>query len=121
MIGGFDQQHFFKGCTPAATRAEVRRLFEAAGQQRLVHPLPVRQFLRGRAGTDQGVCRRGEAVRVWSGIEAQPRGNPLANASGYGGPPLLSYHNPKRKQGFRRSEESWLNCDGGQILRCLIQ
>ena len=32
MIGGFDQQHFFKGCTPAATRAEVRRLFEAAGK-----------------------------------------------------------------------------------------
>jgi uroporphyrinogen-III decarboxylase len=31
MIGGFDQFHFFVGCTPEATRAEVRRCFEAAG------------------------------------------------------------------------------------------
>ena len=33
MIGGFDQFHFFKGCTPEATRAEVRRCFQAAGSQ----------------------------------------------------------------------------------------
>jgi hypothetical protein len=32
MIGGFDQFHFFKGCTPEQTRAEVRRCFEAAGE-----------------------------------------------------------------------------------------
>jgi hypothetical protein len=32
MIGGFDQFHFFNGCTPEQTRAEVRRCFEAAGQ-----------------------------------------------------------------------------------------
>lgn len=31
MIGGFDQFHFFVGCTPEATRAEVRRCFEEAG------------------------------------------------------------------------------------------
>ena len=31
MIGGFDQFHFFVGCTPDETRAEVRRCFEAAG------------------------------------------------------------------------------------------
>ncbi len=31
MIGGFDQLHFFTKCTPAQTRAEVRRCFEAAG------------------------------------------------------------------------------------------
>ncbi len=31
MIGGFDQFHFFVGCTPGETRAEVRRCFEAAG------------------------------------------------------------------------------------------
>lgn len=31
MIGGFDQFHFFKGCTPAETRREVRRCFEEAG------------------------------------------------------------------------------------------
>lgn len=31
LIGGFDQFHFFVGCTEAETRAEVRRLFEAAG------------------------------------------------------------------------------------------
>ncbi len=31
MIGGFDQFHFFEGCTPEHTRAEVRRCFEAAG------------------------------------------------------------------------------------------
>ena len=32
MIGGLDQLHFFTGCTPDQTRAEVRRCFEAAGQ-----------------------------------------------------------------------------------------
>ncbi len=31
MIGGFDQFHFFKGCTPEQTRAEVRRCFDTAG------------------------------------------------------------------------------------------
>ena len=31
LIGGFDQLHFFQGCSPEATRAEVRRCFEAAG------------------------------------------------------------------------------------------
>ena len=31
MIGGFDQFHFFIGCTPEQTRAEVRRCFEEAG------------------------------------------------------------------------------------------
>ena len=33
MIGGFDQLHFFTDCTPAQTRAEVRRCFEAAGRE----------------------------------------------------------------------------------------
>ncbi|HBG27701.1 MAG: hypothetical protein A2Y10_10140 [Planctomycetes bacterium GWF2_41_51] len=32
MIGGFDQFHFFKDCGQEQTRAEVRRCFEAAGQ-----------------------------------------------------------------------------------------
>ena len=32
MIGGFDQNRFFKGCTPEDTRREVRRCFEAAGK-----------------------------------------------------------------------------------------
>ncbi len=32
MIGGFDQFHFFNGCTPEQTRAEVRRCFEVAGR-----------------------------------------------------------------------------------------
>ena len=31
MIGGFDQFHFFQGCSPEETRAEVRRCFQAAG------------------------------------------------------------------------------------------
>jgi hypothetical protein len=31
LIGGFDQGRFFARSTPAGTRAEVRRLFEAAG------------------------------------------------------------------------------------------
>jgi len=31
MIGGFDQFHFFRGCTPGETRREVRRCFEEAG------------------------------------------------------------------------------------------
>jgi len=33
LIGGFDQFHFFKGCTPQQTRAEVRRCFNEAGAQ----------------------------------------------------------------------------------------
>ncbi|MFO7670146.1 MAG: uroporphyrinogen decarboxylase family protein, partial [Bacteroidales bacterium] len=32
MIGGFDQFHFFKGCTEEQTREEVRRCFEEAGE-----------------------------------------------------------------------------------------
>jgi uroporphyrinogen decarboxylase len=32
MIGGFDQFHFFKDCTPEQTREEVRRCFNAAGE-----------------------------------------------------------------------------------------
>jgi len=32
MIGGFDQFHFFTGCTEGETRKEVRRCFEAAGE-----------------------------------------------------------------------------------------
>lgn len=32
MIGGFDQGHYFKDCAPEATRAYVRRCFEAAGE-----------------------------------------------------------------------------------------
>ena len=31
MIGGFDQFHYFSGCTPQETRAAVRRCFEQAG------------------------------------------------------------------------------------------
>lgn len=31
MIGGLDQLHFFTGCAPEKTRAEVRRCFQAAG------------------------------------------------------------------------------------------
>ena len=32
MIGGFDQFHYFKGCTPEETRKAVRRCYEAAGR-----------------------------------------------------------------------------------------
>ncbi len=32
LIGGFDQFHFFTGCEEAATRAEVRRCFQEAGE-----------------------------------------------------------------------------------------
>ncbi|HLF33278.1 MAG TPA: uroporphyrinogen decarboxylase family protein, partial [Cyclobacteriaceae bacterium] len=32
MIGGFDQFHFFNGCTEDDTRREVRRCFKAAGK-----------------------------------------------------------------------------------------
>jgi uroporphyrinogen decarboxylase len=32
MIGGFDQFHFFEGCTAEETRREVRRCFEEAGE-----------------------------------------------------------------------------------------
>jgi len=32
MIGGFDQFHYFVGCTPEETKAEVRRCFNEAGR-----------------------------------------------------------------------------------------
>lgn len=32
MIGGFDQFHFFKDCSPEDTKKEVRRCFEEAGE-----------------------------------------------------------------------------------------
>lgn len=32
LIGGFDQFHYFKGCSPDETRREVRRCFEEAGE-----------------------------------------------------------------------------------------
>jgi len=32
MIGGFDQLHFFTGCDEDATRAEVQRCFNEAGE-----------------------------------------------------------------------------------------
>lgn len=32
MIGGFDQYHFFKDCTPAKTREAVRKVFEQVGK-----------------------------------------------------------------------------------------
>jgi uroporphyrinogen decarboxylase len=32
MVGGFDQFHYFKGCTPEETRKAVRKCFEDAGQ-----------------------------------------------------------------------------------------
>jgi hypothetical protein len=32
MIGGFDQYHYFVGCTPEETRAYVRKCFEEAGE-----------------------------------------------------------------------------------------
>jgi hypothetical protein len=32
MIGGFDQFHYFQGCSPQETRKAVRRCFEEAGQ-----------------------------------------------------------------------------------------
>ena len=32
MIGGWDQQHYFTGCSEEETRAAVRRCFEDAGE-----------------------------------------------------------------------------------------
>ena len=32
MIGGFDQFHYFTGCTPEDTRKKVRECFAAAGE-----------------------------------------------------------------------------------------
>ena len=47
MIGGFDQYHFFQGCTPQQTRAEVRRCFEAAGKNGAFILCPSDQFFEG--------------------------------------------------------------------------
>ena len=65
MIGGFDQFHFFTGCTPEQTRAEVRRCFEAAGAGRRLHPLPFRSLLRRRSGAGGRFCGRGPALHLF--------------------------------------------------------
>ena len=57
MIGGFDQFHFFTGCTPEQTRAEVRRCFEAAGADGGLHPQPLRPFFRRRPRVDSRLRR----------------------------------------------------------------
>ena len=44
-IGGFDQFHFFKGCTE--TRAEVRRCFDAAGRNGAYILCPSDNFFEG--------------------------------------------------------------------------
>jgi uroporphyrinogen decarboxylase len=47
MIGGFDQFHYFKGCTPEQTRAEVRRCFDAAGRNGSYILCPSDNFFEG--------------------------------------------------------------------------
>jgi len=44
MIGGFDQFHYFTGCTPEQTRGEVRRCFEEAGRDGAYILSPSDQF-----------------------------------------------------------------------------
>ena len=57
MIGGFDQFHFFTGCTPEETRAEVRRCFAAAGGGGGFILVSVGPFLRGGPEAARSVCR----------------------------------------------------------------
>ena len=64
MIGGFDQFHFFRGCTAEADAGRGPPLFPGGGPQRGLHPLPLGQLLRGRAGIGQGLRRRGAEVRL---------------------------------------------------------
>ena len=47
MIGGFDQFHYFQGCTPEQTRAEVRRCFAAAGRDGSYILCPSDNFFEG--------------------------------------------------------------------------
>jgi uroporphyrinogen decarboxylase len=47
MIGGFDQFHYFKGCTSEQTRAEVRRCFHAAGRNGAYILCPSDNFFEG--------------------------------------------------------------------------
>jgi uroporphyrinogen-III decarboxylase len=48
MIGGFDQLHFFTGCDEQATRAEVRRCFDEAGEGGRYILSPSDHFFDGR-------------------------------------------------------------------------
>ena len=57
---------FLPGLHGGADAGRGPPLLPRGGPQRRVHPLSVRQFLRGRAGTDQGICRRGEEMRLSS-------------------------------------------------------
>jgi uroporphyrinogen decarboxylase len=50
MIGGFDQFHYFEGCTPEATRREVRRCFDAAGRDGNYILCPSDQFFDADPG-----------------------------------------------------------------------
>ena len=75
MIGGFDQFHFFKGCTRGADAGRGPPLLRGGGPQRRVYPLPLRQFLRGRAGSGQSLCRRGTEVRLPNDGQLSLEGN----------------------------------------------
>ena len=55
MIGGFDQFHCLKDCTPAATRAAVHKCFEEAGANGGYILKPVGSLLRRGSGTDPGI------------------------------------------------------------------
>jgi uroporphyrinogen decarboxylase len=46
IIGGFDQFHFFTGCTEQDTRREVRRCFDEAGGGGWIYSLSFRPFFR---------------------------------------------------------------------------
>ena len=50
MIGGFDQFHFFTGCTEAQTRSEVRRCFKAAGRNGAYILCPSDNFFAAEPG-----------------------------------------------------------------------
>ena len=72
--------------------------------------------LADASGYDAG-RPRGDSLADASGYDAgRRRGNSLANASGYDAG--RCGRNPKRKRGFSSSEQSGLDGDRGQILRC---
>ena len=55
---------FLQGLHRRADAGRGPPLLPGGRPQRRLHPLPLRQLLRGRAGTDQGLRRRGEEMRV---------------------------------------------------------
>jgi len=66
MIGGFDQFHFFTGCTPVETRRAVRDAFEQAGRGGGFILAPSDHFFEAEDALLRAFADEARSCRYWS-------------------------------------------------------